>query len=108
MNIVFHVEAKEALAKATPLQRFLMRRFGKKCYLGHEQRAGWRGELPFYLFLCEACGHHAKDYPHGFIHRQYLLCSHCGERHDFVPWWVAFVKTWQTLRFAMTSRNTRR
>ena len=88
MNIPFAIEAKVALAKTTPLQRFLMSQRGKKLYLGDEQRTGWLGKLPFYLFLCKDCGHHAKDYPHGHIERQYLLCSHCGAHQYFIPWWV--------------------
>jgi hypothetical protein len=85
MNIVFAAEAEEALAKTTPRQRSLVCEKGEKLYLGHEQRAGWNGELPFYLFLCEVCARPAKDYPHGFTGNQYLSCSHCGERHDFIP-----------------------
>lgn len=77
---------------------------GKKHYVAHETREGWNGELPFYLFLCKKCGHYAKDYPHGFIHRQYLLCSHCKWYHDFVPWWVPFAQMYYLLKFVLFSR----
>lgn len=105
MNIAFALEAKRALAETTPLQRFLMRRMGKKLCLGHEHREGWTGKLPFYLFWCGDCRHVAKDYPHGCIERQYLLCSHCGVRHDFVPFFVVLRTMWQMLRFAATYRS---
>lgn len=98
MNIAFNAEAEWALSKMTPAQKLLMRRHGKKIYLGREQREGWSGALPFYLFWCEDCGHFAKDYPHGYIERQYLLCSNCKARHSFVPWWVEFALCWQILR----------
>jgi hypothetical protein len=84
-NAIFSAEADEAFARTTPLQRLLMEDWGKKIYLGHEQREGWIGSLPFYLFYCAACKHHAKDYPHGYAKDRYLWCSHCGMYHRFVP-----------------------
>ena len=105
MNFAFATEAREAAKKINPVQTFLMRRRGKKVYIGHEQREGWSGKLPFYLFWCDACSHYAQDYPHGHIERQYLLCSHCDERHDFVPWWVAWVQALNLLRFAIQHRQ---
>lgn len=94
MNSIFAREAAEALTTTTSFQQFLMKK-GKKLYLGDEQREGWSGPIPLYLFLCEACGQHAKDYPHGFIRQQYLSCSHCGERHDFVPLWAKLTMLFQ-------------
>lgn len=107
MNITLAAEAKEAVAKTTPFQRFLMSQ-GKKLFIGEERRAGWSGKLPFYLFFCGDCGHYAKDYPHGFIERQYLLCSHCGAHHSFVPLWPRLVAPcrsfYLTLRYRFTGR----
>lgn len=86
-NLEFHNEAQERFAELGFIDR---RRVlaGKKLAIGAEQRKDWRGKLPFYLFKCENedCGRIAKDYPHGYIQRQYLLCSACGTHHDFVPW----------------------
>jgi len=108
MNFAFASEAKVALAKTTSFQRSLMSRWGKKIYLGHESRRGWSGTLPFYLFLCDVCGHHAKDYPHGHIERQYLLCSHCDAHHSFIPRWLGLVKLWQSLHAFATHRFARK
>lgn len=109
MNTAFAAEAKSAVGKSTPLQRVLMKKFGKKLYLDHERREGWRGELAFYLFWCDECGNYAKDYAHGHIELQYLSCSHCGAHHYFVPWWVGFVALWYMFRFLcdMVSRKKR-
>lgn len=104
MNYAFAREANQALSKMTPWQKFKMRYRGKKIYLGHEKRENWSGFLPFYLFWCEDCQHYAKDYPHGFIERQYLTCSHCGIHHHFVPWWVGWVRAWQMLGIAIRYR----
>ncbi len=98
MNTAFATEAREATLKMTPHQKLLMEKRGKKIYLGHEQRKGWSGKLPFYLFWCEDCKQYAKDYPHGHIERRYLLCAHCGVYHNFVPWWVEFALFWQMIR----------
>ena len=95
MNTVFAAEANDALAKATPREKRLMEQNGKKLYIGHEQREGWSGALPFYLFFCKDCGRYAKDYPHGYLDLRYLLCSHCRAHHDFVPWWAEFALLWQ-------------
>lgn len=95
MNVAFAREAREAFLKMSPLGRSLLVETGEKVYLGHEQREGWSGKLPFYLFWCHDCGHYAKDYPHGHIERQYLLCSQCGAHHDFRPWWAGILALWQ-------------
>ena len=87
MNRAFSAEANIALRTATSMQKFRLR-YGAKVYLGHEKREGWKGELPFYLFVCHKCECYAKDYPHGHVERQYLLCSHCDARHGFTPLWA--------------------
>lgn len=105
MNIAFVMEARQALEKTSSFQKFLMKCRGEKIYLGDEQREGWTGKLPFYLFWCGRCEKYAKDYPHGYIERQYLICSHCGEIYNFVPWWVAWVSFWQFIRLAIKYRS---
>lgn len=97
MNQIFAEEARVALTTTTARQRALMRR-GAKIRLAKEQRAGWKGKLPFYLFWCAACKNFTKDYPHGHIERQYLSCSHCGAYHSFIPWWAEFAALFQRLR----------
>ena len=104
MNIVFAREAQEAIKKMSRWQKFQMQYRGKKICLGQEKRDGWTGELPFYLFWCRGCEHYAKDYPHGYIERQYLNCSYCGTGHDFVPWWVPWVGLWQAIKFSFKYR----
>lgn len=105
MNLALAREAQEALKKTTAWQQFCMKMRGKKIYLGSEQKEGWSGSLPFYLFWCESCDHYAKDYPHGHIERRYLVCSYCTEQHDFVPWWVPFAQLWDLARFAVRYRR---
>lgn len=85
MNASFHQEARVAALLLSGVTRSQIRYFGRKHYLEHEQRDGWKGELPFYLFWCDACEHFSKDYPHGHTERQYLLCSYCGTHHSFIP-----------------------
>ncbi|HEY9585376.1 MAG TPA: hypothetical protein VJJ02_02175 [Candidatus Paceibacterota bacterium] len=98
MNPAYAREAKEALLKMTPRERCLMQEYGRKIYLGHERREGWNGELPFYLFWCGHCEHFAKGYPNGHLEHRYLICSECGEHHDFVPWWAPISLLWQGIR----------
>jgi hypothetical protein len=92
-NSIFAAEAAEALATTTFFQRYVMEKWGKKLYLGDEHRQGWEGAAPFFLFWCDVCEHHAKDYPHGEVENRHLLCSHCGARHDFVPWWAGLASS---------------
>lgn len=95
MNKDFDQEAQEAVKKLTLGQLDSVRHRRKKFYLGHEQREGWSGALPFYLFWCEQCGEFAKDYPHSYIDRRYLMCSSCAARYSFVPWWASLALFWQ-------------
>jgi hypothetical protein len=103
-RIDFANEANEAMENVGRLARWRMRSLGRKHYLKHDRKEGWTGELPFYLFFCDACDRFSMDYPHGFIERRYLNCSHCGARHSFVPWWVEWAIAWQTLKFAAFHR----
>ena len=103
MNIAYTIEAQKVLKTMSWIQKYRMQR-GKKIYLGHEQRKDWTGKLPFYLFWCEDCEHFAKDYPHGYPENQSLICSHCGARHDFTPWWVAWVQIWQAIKISFRPR----
>ncbi len=108
MNFVFAREAQEAVKKISWRQKFRTRFLGKKIYMGDEQRDGWNGKLPFYLFYCSNCEHFAKDYPHGFTEYQYLNCSYCETRYDFVPWWIQFTILWRTVKVLWKYRNFRR
>jgi hypothetical protein len=90
-------EAQKAAEALTLWQKTVMQERGIKVYLGHEQREGWSGKLPFYLFCCEACGSWAKDYPHGYIERRYLNCSSCKAYHSFVPWWAVLDTLWRNI-----------
>ncbi|MBU6415053.1 hypothetical protein KGQ34_02330 [Patescibacteria group bacterium] len=105
MNFALAREAQEALKKTTRWQRFCMKMRGKKLYLGCEQKEGWSGKLPFYLFWCSACEHYAKDYPHGFIERQYLICSYCGQQQDFVSWRAPFTELRDLVLFFIRHRR---
>ncbi|OFZ55063.1 MAG: hypothetical protein A3D92_24765 [Bacteroidetes bacterium RIFCSPHIGHO2_02_FULL_44_7] len=96
-------ESKEAEKQCNLWEWFLMQ-WGVKIYLGHEQREGWNGNLPFYLFWCKECGEHSKDYPHSWPEQQYLICVHCDARHSFVPWWVPFKMIWGLIWFAFQLR----
>lgn len=111
MNAQYGIEAQAAVKKMSGWQKIQMKR-GKKIYLGHEQREGWTDKLPFYLFWCEDCEHFAKDYPHGYIENQSLICSHCGLRHDFTPWWVPWVQLWQVIKMSFqikfSNKNNRK
>lgn len=92
---------QDALAvQKTPEHLKARARRGEKVYLGHETRPGWKGELPFYLFECSRCRMLVKDYPHGFPERQYLSCSECGQRIDFVEFRVRLKEFFATISLA--------
>jgi len=101
VNLAYAVEAQQAFKKMSKLARFRMRVLGTKIRLGYEKRDGWSGFLPFYLFWCKSCKHYAKDYPHGFIERRYLLCSSCNQHYSFIPWWVPLAVLWNYLKFIL-------
>lgn len=63
-------------------------RKGEKVYLGEETRPDWSGYLPFYLFCCDWCKALVKDYSHSWPESQYLRCSECGCKTDFVRFWL--------------------
>lgn len=44
------LDARNAFRKLSFFQTFFVRS-GRKIYIGHEKREGWKGELPFYLFF---------------------------------------------------------
>ena len=90
-------EAQKAALLLSDEQKVAMRVSGAKVYIGHDQREGWSGKLPFYLFFCEACGNWAKDYPHGHVERRYLNCSSCKAHHSFVPWWALLDTLWRNV-----------
>ena len=108
MNIALAQEARRALETTSEFQKFRMKDRGKKIYIGDEQREGWSGKLPFYLFWCSACSHYAKDYPHGHIERRYLICSFCDCKHDFVPWWVPWRMLYETIRLVARYRFSKK
>jgi len=105
-------EARRLAETRTEEERYLMQKRGKKIYVGHEgpeKHESWSGSLPFYLFWCEECEHWVKDYPHGYIERQYLRCHYCDAYHEFVPRSVKFRMLWKELkllfRFALLRRG---
>ena len=61
--------------KPTRFQK-IMASIGIKVYLGHYQREGWEGPLPFYLFECPI---HGLVYDHARGFRKRLECPHCRE-----------------------------
>ncbi|MDP3963830.1 MAG: hypothetical protein Q8Q39_05030 [bacterium] len=95
----FTNEARIAAEKLSEPERIRARRFGKKILLGKEQRRDWLAPIAVYLFWCRNCERWAKDYPHGYSHRQYLNCSYCGFYHPFVPWRVQWRMAWEYARF---------
>lgn len=97
-NLEFQREAVKIWNKGLTKRQQRQVERGKELFIGNEKREGWRGELPFYIFKCEACERATKDYPHGHIEHQYMLCSDCGARHDFVPWWASFAETWELIK----------
>jgi hypothetical protein len=90
-------EAQKAACALTLWQKAVVQAQGVKLYLGHEQREGWSGKLPFYLFHCETCGNWAKDYPHGYVEERHLNCSYCGMYHEFVPLRTRLVVWWRNI-----------
>lgn len=52
---------------------------GGRIYIGHHQRSGWRGPLPFYVFHCKEHGY-MVDYPHGWYDR--LDCVKCSRERE--------------------------
>ncbi|MBU6141994.1 hypothetical protein KGO95_02665 [Patescibacteria group bacterium] len=74
-------------------------RNGKKIKVAEEQREGWTGKLPFYIFWCPTCDNFSYDYPHGFIETQYLTCHKCSKRIDFRPWWVELAQLWELIKW---------
>lgn len=108
MNWDYQREAVQAWNELPWWKQLFAAAFGKCWFLGNEQRPGFTAAIPFYLFQCKRCGHCAKDYPHGYIERRYLLCSYCEERRDFVPFWVPFRMAWDLLRlFVRLAREKR-
>ena len=105
MNLEYAVEVHGHLKTMSTWRLSLMKAHGRKIYIGHEQREGWTGKLPFYLFWCETCEHFSKDYPHGHIERQCLICSNCGIKHAFVPWWMPWLELWHGIRLVIRYRT---
>ncbi|HSE34699.1 MAG TPA: hypothetical protein VLB83_01120 [Candidatus Paceibacterota bacterium] len=98
MHPEFSAEAEALVAHMPSSVLSTLRTTGWKLRLRKEQRQGWSGSLPFYFFWCPECEHFAKDYPHGFIARQYLTCSHCGIHHEFVPIWAGIAEAWRDFK----------
>ncbi len=108
MNFEFAREAQIALKTMSGRQIFRMRVLGSKIYLAHEKRGGWTGQLPFYLFWCRVCSHYSKDYPHSWPESQYLLCSYCGVKHDFVSFLAKIDRLATLLKLRWKYRELRR
>lgn len=82
-------------------------RLGTKVSMGEEQKPGWSGKLPFYLFYCPSCETLQKDYPHSWPESQYLWCDDCKIKINFIQlrtqfkmlfWSAGFVTRLLTLR----------
>jgi len=82
-------------------QEFQIHILNKKIFAGKFQKEGWSGEIAFYVFYCWDCGEITYDYPHGFIHKQYLICGKCEARIDFVPYWAPLAMLWELIRFKL-------
>ena len=104
VNFAYKLEAQRAWRELPKWKRSAIKAFGIRYKLGQEQKEGFTAPLPFFLFFCERCGHESKDYPHGHIDRQYLLCSNCDITHNFVPYWVPFAELWALTKFAFSVR----
>jgi len=102
MNLVNGLELQKHLSHLSALQKLRIMR-GAKVRVAEEQREGWSGKLPFYVFWCDQCENFSYDYPHGYIDRRYLKCHACEARIDFVPWWVEWQKLWYAVKFVMSS-----
>lgn len=96
MKLGLAIEARSQAETLRPFKIFLAKFWGRKIYIGHEQKEGFTAPTPFYLFWCHHCDHWAKDYPHGYPERRHLYCSYCNVRYNFVPWWLPWAKCWQT------------
>lgn len=107
MNWQYNLEAREAWLALSEQQRNMIRTKDIKHPLGYEQKEGFTAPLPFFLFFCEHCEHESKDYPHGFNQSQYLSCSNCGARHDFVPWWIPFAELWVLIKLIFRAPSER-
>ena len=59
--------------KLSTWQKLKLKMLGH-AYIGHRQKPGWSGPLPFYVVKCDEHGLY-EDYPHG--HRQYFSCPEC-------------------------------
>lgn len=92
----------------TPERQKNQARAGKKVFIGEETRPDWTGYLPFYLFQCPNCQRLVKDYPHSWPESQYLLCPECGQRINFVRFWIGVREFFSYLFFLVRVRFTRR
>lgn len=92
-------QLREHLPRLSERQKDRIQYNGAKIQVCEEQREGWTGKLPFYIFWCPRCDDFAYDYPHGFIENQYLSCHQCMERVSFVPWWAGLKELYNILRW---------
>ncbi len=76
-------------------------RNGGKIQVCEEQREGWVGKLPFYIFWCPRCDNFSYDYMHGFIDRQHMICHRCHEQIDFSPWWIELAQAWEVAKWML-------
>jgi len=73
---MLHVTWQGAVAR----WRRVRARFLAPVRLWDEQRSGWSGALPIYLFWCPGCRRFGQDYLHGWPGREYLQCAWCAGR----------------------------
>ncbi len=98
MNWIDARKLQEYLPKLSESEKEAVKR-GKKIKVCEEQREGWLGKLPFYIFWCPSCENFAYDYAHGYIENQHLNCHRCGAYVDFRPWWLEWAQLWNLLRW---------
>ncbi|GEM_PF-2623905 len=75
---------KKHLPKLSDFDKFCIRNLESKIEVCEEQREGWPGKMPFYIFWCPNCENYSYDYPQGFAENRRLYCHRCDERVDFV------------------------
>ncbi|OGD35595.1 hypothetical protein A2W39_00370 [Candidatus Azambacteria bacterium RIFCSPHIGHO2_01_46_10] len=79
------MDAKDRLdVENAPERKKNLARLGFKVPMGEEQKEGWSGKLPFYLFICPNCGEFQKDYPHSWPETQYLWCDDCKIKISYI------------------------
>ncbi len=75
MSVVEQREAVKGMLREPSIPEILRYRRADAEFLGFLTKPGWRGELPYYRFMCTVHGY-VENYPQGYD--EALLCPHCG------------------------------